>query len=283
MLYEGPRGTKKECAAESAQSISSHIVFDPLRNVESYANSPDHCPVSDRGLTATDQPPIVRCLIQRRLVGAPDIDVPTPSESPRAWPPRDAVESIPQYLAWVPTVIVGTLNYRREVEHDLPVAKDLFPVETAEVECISKGPLADTLLLARYDVRYDRVAPAPQDLRAHPRALRLPCGHDTLHRQSDGALERGASVPAVPIGSGCGGRGMSAAPAAGTSSGRGPEAHPAIDPLDIPWAELATPEGAPTPEEKRRQRAYADVFYTPERLRRLRKACGIEDDRETAS
>ena len=42
-----------------------------------------------------------------------------------------------------------------------------------------------------------------------------------------------------------------------------------LDPLDISWPELATPEGAPSPNEKRRERGYAAEFLTPERLRRL--------------
>ena len=133
---------------------ASDIMSDLLHSLDSDTIPPDECPVGDRELTATDQTPIVRCLIQRRLVDAPDITILRSSESPRAWPARDPVESAAQYLGRVPTNIAGASNHRRELDDVVPVAHDLCPVETAELERISSSPLADMLLQARRDIHY---------------------------------------------------------------------------------------------------------------------------------
>ena len=151
-----PENTKRRVIVQNI------AMFDPVRNVESDVDHPEHCPVGDRELTAIDSTPIVRCLVERRLVDAPDIDILRPSESPRAWPARDPVESAAQYLFRVPTRIVGAENFRREADHDVPVTDDSCPVETAELECISSSPLATMLLQARRDGRYDRCALAPR-------------------------------------------------------------------------------------------------------------------------
>ena len=77
-------------------------MFENHDSIETDVHRPEQCPVTDRELAEASPTPLIRRWAERRLVGAPDIEVLPIDLVPRAWPQREPGEPVAVYLDRVP-------------------------------------------------------------------------------------------------------------------------------------------------------------------------------------